>query len=124
MDLERFDLMLRIRVFASAILYMMFVGVGLHGVLAGWHFDNPTPGVALLLVAFFAWPRRAQPKGWEPADPESSRAKQELKARGILQKRLNRVRLFYFFAAAFLLAFLPFLMGEPIFEVTAWTRAG
>ena len=117
MDLERFDLRLRIRVFVSAIVYALFVGVALHGVLTGWHFDNPTPAVILLLVGFFVWPRRAAPKGWEPEDPDSTSAKQEMKARTILQKRLNRVRLYYFFAAAFLLALLPYLLGEPIFQV-------
>lgn len=117
MDLEQFDKKLRIRVVASTVLYAVFVAVGLHGVLAGWHFDNPTPAVVLLVVAFFTWPRRAHPKGWEPEDPESTRARQQMKARNILQKRLNRVRLFYFFAAAFLLALLPHLLGEPVFVV-------
>ncbi len=117
MDLERFDLKLRVRVFASAVLYAVFIAVGLHGVITGWHHDNPTPAVALLLVAFFTWPRRSHPKGWEPDDPESTRARQEKRARVILQKRLNRVRLYYFFAAAFLLAILPYLLGEPVFQV-------
>ena len=117
MDLERFDKILRIRTVLSAVVYTIFLGVGLHGVLTGWHFDNPTPAVALLLVGFFAWPRRANPKDWEPEEPESTAGRQQLRARGILQRRLNRVRMYYFFAAAFVLALLPHLLGESVFEV-------
>ncbi len=116
MDLERFDLILRVRVLASAILYAIFVGVGFHGVITGWHYDNPTPAVVLLVIAFLTWPRRAQPKKWEP-DPESTRDRQEVQARGLVQRRLNQVRLFYFFAAFFLLALLPHFLGEPVFQV-------
>ena len=116
MDLERFDFILRIRVFASAVLYAIFVGVGMHGVVTGWHYDNPTPAVLLLVIAFLTWPRRAWPKGWEP-DEECTRERMEKKARVILQHRLNRVRLFYFFAAVFVLALLPHILGEPVFQV-------
>lgn len=116
MDLERFDLILRVRVMASAVLYAIFVAVALHGVITGWHYDNPTPAVVLLVVAFFTWPRRARPKNWEP-DPESEKDRRQDKIRGILQRRLNKVRLFYFFAAAFLLALLPHFLGEPVFQV-------
>ncbi len=116
MDLERFDLILRIRVWASAVFYAIFVGVGLHGVLNGWHYDNPTPAVVLLLIAFFSWPRKARPKGWDP-DLDCRRDRQQEKARGILQRRFNKVRLYYFFGAFFLLALLPHFLGEPVFQV-------
>lgn len=120
MDLERFDLILRIRVFTSSILYAVFLGVGLHGVIAGWHFDNPTPAVVLLVVAYFCWPRRSAPKSWEPDDPESPKGRREREARAILQKKLDRVKIFYFVAAVFVLAILPFLLGEPIFDAPGW----
>lgn len=119
MDLARFDLILRVRVFASAILFAIFVAVGLHGVLAGWHFGNPTPAVVLLVLAFFSWPRRARPKGWKPEDPESTQGRQQLEARRILRGRFSRVRMYYFFAAVFLLLFLPWLLGEPVFQLPA-----
>lgn len=119
MDLERFNTILRIRVFGSAIVYAVFVAVALHGVLTGWHFDNPTPAVALLLISFFGWPRRATPRDWNP-DPESEMDRKREIAGKILKKRLNRVRLFYFLAAVFLLVVLPFLLGDYDFQFAAW----
>ncbi len=116
MDLQRFDLILRVRILISAVVFAIFVGVALHGVLTGWHFDNPTPAVVLLIIGFFTWPRRAWPRNWKP-DEESKQDLREMKGRTILQAKINRVRLFYFVAAAFLLALLPFLLGEPIFRV-------
>lgn len=115
MDIQRFDRILRIRVLASTVAFAVFIGVALHGVLTGWHYDNPTPAVALLLLAFFSWPRRARPKGWKP-DPENTRELQEDRGRSILQWRLQKVQLVYFFAALFLLALLPHFLGEPIFS--------
>lgn len=116
MDLERFDRILRIRVIASSILYATFAGVGLHGVITGWHFDNPTPTVILLVVAFLTWPRRSHPKGWKP-DKETTSGRQEARGRQITQRWINRVRLFYFFAAFFVLALLPHFLGEPVFQI-------
>lgn len=110
-DLERFDRILRIRVLVSVVTFATFVAVALHGVLTGWHVDNPTPAVILLLVGFFAWPRRAWPRKWEP-DPESSKERQEWKGRQIVQKKIDRVRLFYFAVAVVLLAILPFSLGQ------------
>ena len=117
MDLERFDRILKIRLAVSTTLYAAFVGVGLHGVIAGWHFDNPTPAVLLLVVSYLICPRRAHPKGWEPEEPESTEGRQQARARNILLRRLNRIRLFYFAAAVFVLALLPWMMGEPVFKV-------
>lgn len=116
MDLERFDRILRWRMWISASLYAIFIGVGLHGVITGWHYDNPTPAVLLLVAAFLICPRRAEPKDWEP-DPDSAQDQLEVQARELVQRRLNKVRLFYFFAAFFLLALLPHFLGEPVFLI-------
>ncbi len=119
MELERFNTIMRVRVLASAIVFAIFIGVSLHGVMTGWHHDNPTPAIALLLIAFFSWPRRAMPKGWKP-DPDSQQDRRREKARGILQQRLNRVRLFYFLAAVFLLVLLPYFLGDVDFNFAGW----
>ncbi len=119
MDLQRFNKIMRVRVWASGVLFAIFVGVSLHGVFTGWHHDNPTPAVVLLLLAFFSWPRRAMPKNWEP-DPDSDKDRQREKAQMILQRQLNRVRLFYFLSAVVLLVVLPFLLGDVDFNFAGW----
>lgn len=113
MEMKRFDRILKGRIWGSAIAFALFVGTALHGVITGWHFEQPTPVVALLLISFLAWPRRAWPRNWQ-SEGASTASRQEVKGRRILQTKLNRVRLFYFGAAVVLLVGLPYLLGEPV----------
>lgn len=115
MNLERFDLILRIRIFVSAIAFAIFIGVGFHAAIVGWLSDNPTPAVVLLVIAFLACPRRVLPKNWEAQTEEDRKLREERKHQ---ERRLQKVRLFYFFVAFFLLALLPFFLGEPVFRMT------
>lgn len=114
MDLKRFDLILRIRIAVSAITFAIFLGVALHASIFGWLTDNPTPAVVSLLVAYFAWPRRALPRGWKAETEEDEKLKE---VRAIQEDRMRKVRLFYFVSAVFLMAFLPFFLGEPVFRM-------
>lgn len=114
MSLKKFDLVFRVRVVISVIIYAIFVAVGTHASIVGWRADNPTPLVVLLIVSYLLWPRRATPQGWKPA----TEAEEHIaRTRSRTEQALRRVQLLYFFIAFFVLALLPFLMGDPIFKV-------
>lgn len=115
MDLQRFDKILKIRALLSAIIFAIFVALSLHASLTGWLSDNPTPSVIALLLAYFLWPRRALPKSWKPETDEDQQLLQE---RRPIESKLRKVQLFYFITAIFLLALIPFLLGEPVFRTT------
>lgn len=104
------------RLIASAALAVVFLGVGLHGVIDGWHLDQPTPVVLLLLAAYIACPRRLRDKHVEQAlAPERLEA-----LKGQWRRRLVRARLAFFGVAVVVLALLPIALGEPFLELKGW----
>ncbi|RAL23846.1 hypothetical protein DL240_06750 [Lujinxingia litoralis] len=112
-ELERFDRVLRWRVRVSAVCYALFVAVGLAANWQGWLDREPTPVVALLLVAFFVWPQRALPRGFKLE--EVSHGGEALEAsRARLDRRLRAVRGLYFLGAVVILVIAPWVMGKPV----------
>lgn len=113
---QRFNRRFKGRLVASAVLALLFVGAGLHGVIAGWHFDEPTPVVLLLLAAYVACPRGLKE---EHLEEELEPARLEA-LQGRWRQRLVRARLGFFAVAVVILAVLPIALGEPLLELEGW----
>ncbi len=115
MTLEQFDRILKARVVAAAILYAAFVVVAIYATLTGSLMSNPTPSIVLMVLSYLLIPRRALPKNYQPEDQAEA---DFAEARFELEKKLQKSRLALFVSAVILLALVPFLMGEPIFQTT------
>lgn len=114
MTLETFDRVLRLRVKASLGAYAIFAVMGVHAALTGWLSDSPTPVVVALLISYFLLPRGGYPKGMDLKKVEDEEA--FLRVRRPLEMRFRRIQLAYFFGAFMILAMLPFVLGEPVFQ--------
>lgn len=115
MKLQRFDQILKARVVAAAILSAAFVGVSVQALLAGGLMGNPTPSIILMVLAYFMIPRRALPKHFKP---ETDEEVELVEVRDGVTAKLQTARLVFFIVAVLLLALVPFLMGEPVFQTT------